>query len=441
MLKRSILYVGRNLTRTLLLFLIFLLVSTFSLSGLAVMGASEDTSAELRGTTGASFRIERNLATGGSSAQNNGMSYNTQEYVTDEMIEKIGEVDGIKAYTAQENSNLSLHDGNDEAMELIKTSSKWDSVGLNYISTAVGSFFSEYDTLFLSVKFELTQGRHITADDKQKIIISEDLAEKHDLNVGDKLYLYRDNWTTGTVNAGDDKKEVEIIGLFKIIEQQADRDSTAPSDLYENYVFVDMKTSKELGNWVEFEPERTGYETADFYVDDPAGLETIILNVQKINSIDWNNFNVTVNDEVYQRSASSMSNVENLIRILIICVVVISIGIVTMILTMWIKGRMRETGILMAVGISKASIVGQHIVEVGVIAVVAFLTTWFITPAVAKVSGSLFNSNILQETIIVTEGNYIAVCGIGIVLLLLAILISSFPIMRMKPREILSRMD
>ena len=441
MLKRSILYISRNFTRTLLLFSIITLVATFTLSGLAVMGASQDTSAELRGTTGASFRMERNLDTGGASAENNGMSYNTQEYVTDEMIEKIGKVDGIKAYTAQEDSSLSLHDENDEAMELIKTSSKWDSVGLNYISTSIGSFYSEFDKMFLTGKFELTEGRHITDEDEQTIIISEDLAEKYNLQVGDKLYLYRDSWTTGTVNAGDDKKKVEIIGIFKIVEQQADRDSTAPCDLYENFVFVDMVTSKYLGAWVEFEPERNGYETADFYVDDPAELETIIQNVQKIDDINWNNFNITVNNEVYQRSANSMSNVENLIRTMIIITIVISMGIITLILTMWIKGRMRETGILMAVGISKASIIVQHIIETVIIAVIAFGISWLIAPVAAKALGAVFGSKILTETIVVGMSDFLAVCSIGSLLLLISIVVSSLSIIRLKPREILSRMS
>ena len=441
MLKRSVLYVRRNSTRTLLLFIIFLLVTTFSLSGLAVMGASEDTSAELRGTTGASFTIERNLATGGTNSQGGGMPYNTQEYVTDEMIKEISKTDGVKAYNAKYRGYFGLHDINDNPMEMIKYSSKWDEVGLNYNCTGVGSFFSEYDSMFLSNKFELIEGRHLTNEDKKSIVISDSLAKKHNLKVGDQVYLYRDSWTTGAAKAGDDAVEVNITGIFKIIEEQPDKNSTVPYDLYENFVYANMGVVKDLASWVDFEPEREGYEYADFYVSDPERLETIVQNVQKINSIEWNNFNITVNDEVYQRSASSMSNVESLIRTMIIIIIVISMGIITLILTMWIKGRMRETGILMAVGISKKSIITQHMIETIIIAAVAFAASWAASPAVARILGTVFNPKLLRETIIVGAADFIAVYGVGSILLLLSVIISSLPIIRLKPSEVLSKLD
>lgn len=440
MLKRSILYVSRNLTRTLLLLAVFFLVTTFTLSGLAVMNASEDTSAELRGTTGASFRVERNLSTGSSNDMGGGMSFNTQEHISDAMLKEIASTDGIKAYNAQVYANLALYDSNNKPMEVVKYTSKWDGVGLNYTISTLGSFFSEYDKYFLTHSFELTEGRHITDEDRRVIIISEDLAQKCNLSLGDRVKLYCESWTTGGV-ADDDFKEVEVIGIFKVIEPQSEKENTAPSDLLENYVYADMNTLKELSDWVEFASERDGYEAADFYVNDPQQIESIIQNVYQIDSIDWNNFNITVNDEVYQRSASSMSNVESLIRTMIIIVIIISMGIITLILTMWIKGRMRETGILMAVGVSKIAVIIQHMFEAVMIAIVSFAASWFAAPATARIMGTIMNSQILTETIIINISDFLMVCSIGILLLLLSVVVSSLPIIRLKPREILSRMS
>ena len=100
-----------------------------------------------------------------------------------------------------------------------------------------------------------------------------------------------------------------------------------------------------LIDWVDDEAEREGYEYADFYVDDPEQLESIIRSVQEIDSINWNNFNVTVNDEVYERAAGSISNTTILIRTLIIVIIVISAGVVALFLSFWLKSRLRETGI------------------------------------------------------------------------------------------------
>ena len=43
----------------------------------------------------------------------------------------------------------------------------------------------------------------------------------------------------------------------------------------------------------------TKFQEADFYVTDAAQLESVINEVQSISSINWNNFIVTANDEVY----------------------------------------------------------------------------------------------------------------------------------------------
>ena len=43
-----------------------------------------------------------------------------------------------------------------------------------------------------------------------------------------------------------------------------------------------------------------GIEDAFFYVTDAAQLDSVIEEVQKISSINWNNYIITANDEVYQ---------------------------------------------------------------------------------------------------------------------------------------------
>ena len=45
--------------------------------------------------------------------------------------------------------------------------------------------------------------------------------------------------------------------------------------------------------------ENEGISEAYFYVSDAAQLDSVIEEVQKISSVNWNNFNITTNDEVY----------------------------------------------------------------------------------------------------------------------------------------------
>ena len=69
-----------------------------------------------------------------------------------------------------------------------------------------------------------------------------------------------------------------------------------PCGIFSNYAFC-SKTAMEAmcvnygdGNKIQ---------EADFYVTDAAQLESVINEVQSISSINWNNFIVTANDEVY----------------------------------------------------------------------------------------------------------------------------------------------
>ena len=68
----------------MLVFCLLLAITTLVLSGLAIADAQEEQSEELRGTTGASFTVERNLSTGGWANDSDG-TYSTQELITKDM--------------------------------------------------------------------------------------------------------------------------------------------------------------------------------------------------------------------------------------------------------------------------------------------------------------------------------------------------------------------
>ena len=96
---RAFLYTARKWKKSLLLFCLLLSITTLVLSGLAIADAQEEQTEELRGVTGASFTVERNLSTGGW-ASGNGGSYSTQEFITDEMLQEISSGDGVAGYDA-----------------------------------------------------------------------------------------------------------------------------------------------------------------------------------------------------------------------------------------------------------------------------------------------------------------------------------------------------
>ena len=419
---RAILYTIRKWKKTLLVFCLILSISTLVLSGLAIADAQEEQTEEVRGTTGASFTVQRDISTGGWSSGSGG-SYSTQEFMTEDMIREIASVDGIQGYDA---SLITLPrifnaDGGELEHE-------------NYSFYNYGSYNSQYHELFFSGRFELVEGSHITDDMPDGIIISKELAEWNGLKVGDTLtgIYYPENNTPAV--------DMEIVGIFDVVADKEDQVNMYDDSSYYEYssfVFCSMDAAEGLiKGWGE---DGDGISEAYFYVTDAAQLDNVIKDVQNISSINWNNYTITSNDEVYKNISSALSDTGTLITTLIIVITVVSMVLITLILFMSVRSRKRETGILLAVGIAKPAVVLQYLLETLLIAVPAFPLAYGCSRQVAGALGTLFGKT--AENVIVTPEHFMLVTIAGCILLIMAVLLSGIPTMRLKPRQILSQME
>ena len=416
---RAILYTVRKWKKTLLIFCLLLSITTLVLSGLAIADAKEEQAEEVRGTTGASFTVERDISTGGWTS-----GYSTQEFMTDDMIKEIAAVDGIAGYDASLITLPRFFNDKGEAFVTVE----------NFSYYCYGSYNSQYHELFLSGRFELVDGKHITDDMSNGVIISKELADRNNLKVGDTVtgIYYPENNTPAV--------DMEIVGLFDIVADKDDAvnmyDDSSYYD-YSNYVFCSMEAAKGLiKGWGE---DGDGISEAYYYVSDAAQLDSVIKEVQGISSVNWNNYKITSNDEVYQNISSSLSDTGTLITTLIIVITVVSMVLIILILSMSVRSRKREMGILLAVGIAKPSVILQYILETALIAVVAFPLAYLSSRQVAGAIGTLFGK--AAENVVVTPQHFALVAVVGGILLIIAVMVSCIPALRFKPKQILSQME
>ena len=419
---RAVLHTARKWKKTLLLFCLLLFITTLVLSGLAIADAQEEQAEELRGTTGASFTVDRNLSTGGWASDSDG-TYSTQELITMDMIQKIASVEGITGYDASNGGVPTLYDEEGNNLSLSPD-------GFAYY--AYGAYNSEFNSLFVSGRFELVEGSHITEDVTDGVILSQESVEKNGLKIGDKI--------TGIINPAynDPEVEMELIGVFDIVADKDDAVNMYDASTYwgyNQYAFCSNSVMEALA--VNYSDD--GIESAFFYVEDAAQLDNVIKNVQRIDSINWNNFIITANDEVYQNISSALSDTNTLITTLIVIVTVVSMVLITLILSMSIRSRKRETGILLAVGIAKPAVILQYALETMLIAIVAFPLAYLSSKQVAGALGTLFGKT--AANVIVTPQHFMMVAIVGGILLLAAVLVSSISAMRLKPKQILSQME
>ena len=347
-------------------------------------------------------------------------------------------MEGLAAFPS-----LELFTGNIPIEEEFRASSK-----------ILSTWKSEELTWFTSGQLTLTQGRHILPDDKNKGLISKDLAEKNGLKIGDKIQT-------------DKGVEIEIVGLFSPKEIEGINDQVTTYDKIQNLIITDLATLVAYENG----PAIQGFNELTVSVDDPQNMEEIISKVKEISGVDWKGFSFLVDNEDYENAASSLEQLSELVSTILMIALMVSIAILSLILTMWARTRIHETGVLLSVGISKLSILGQYIAEVLLIAIFAFSLSYFSASAIAGQMGNVLQSGQavteaqqedglsagtrgeagtdtgepeietpeLQVRVQLEEMGLLFLLGIGIVTVSAGI--SSISVMRLKPREILSKMS
>ena len=334
LLKRSFLYLFRKWKVSILLLLILFMVVTLTLSGIAVLNAEEQKTEEFKEATGTSFSVERNYGSGGMETDDKGNTYLKSDAITEDMINEIGSIDGIMGYNATvESISCVLKDG-----KYIPHSKKdlvgWDEVDSHTMS--ITNINSKYSNYFISNIFELVEGEHITPDTKNSIIVSEAYAKKNNLKIGDTLTVVNDPQND------DPFVDVEIIGIFRVVTDSVDdSDGKKIYDLaayfeYNDYVFLSNDLANKL--YVNYDDAGNGvYDVVDFYVSNPENLDSIIQKVKNIKDINWKNFNIYTDDEVYKNTQDSVDNSSTLIISLIVIAIIVSISVISIIVFMSIK--------------------------------------------------------------------------------------------------------
>lgn len=459
-LKRAFLYTMRKKTKTLILFLVLVTISTFILTGLSIYKAADDSALSLRQSVGGSIRLELD--------ENNRKNWQYQQAaggmlvdyvgapITDEDIQKIMSIDGIKAYNG-------LGDGSVFAKDFSFISGFSFGAGSDY-SRLPSVTDSEYFNFFTRKAFQLVEGRHIKEGDDHVVLISTAIAEKNALKLGDTITV---QCCYDSGNYSD--VSLTIIGIYAY---EADNEFNTTSTDKRNRLIIDHKAMQEI-----MQRDMIQYDNGvDFYVDDPREMERIASQIKALD-LDWDSFTLTMDNSAYEAVASPLTAMQNLIIWLIVGCVAVSVGILVLILSMWIKQRRHETGILLSVGISKSRILLQYTVEVLMIAIVAFGLSFFTSNLISQgVSDLIFHqvsesqplpeielpddgteyldiigqyipydtSNVetLESIQVIVSPDYLLYIYIfGTLLIAFSVSAASISVIQMKPKKILSQMS
>ena len=449
--KRAGLYLLRKKGKAISIFLLIMVVSTFLISCFSLLTASEKLASDIRGALGAAFYLR--ASTGVVSDENGEMTVTENHIrITDNEIKRIQNCGNIAYYNP---INYGYAKG--EQLTFIHGEKHAED---NNMGAVTALRYSALETDFVDEVLALAAGRHITEADTNAVLISSEVAAVNGLSVGDKIVLssselgeadgeYIDVWS------GERKETVvTIVGIYDILE--ADANVTATAGRQENRIYASIDVLTQLA---ASEPSVYTGEVG-FYVTDPKTLDEIVSKVQQIEEIDWKTHFIRTNDFQYSKISDSLTSLGDLIKILLACVSIVSAAILTLILTLRIRGRIPEAGILLGAGIPKGEIIKQFLLEVLSVAAIAFLFSYAASFGISHNLGNhlladfqpnLINAAALQNGmsdavsidsyLTLGIGKTLLIYGCQLIVVVLSVLLSSASILKLKPREILTKMS
>lgn len=285
--------------------------------------------------------------------------------------------------------------------------------------SVIGTGDSELHPSFQGTLHRIVEGRGV-GEGRAEALIHREFAEHNSLTVG----------STFTLTHGDAKVSLTVVGIF---DGKTDNPSGLPSGASQNQVFVDVASAQGLGAQPTVGRYLTG--SADQL---PSALRAAERAVPGLTLED--------NSAQFAPVLQAILGVKRLLTLLLVGLSIAGGCVLALVSTFWVRGRIREIGILLAVGKSKGTIVAQLALESGVFALLAAF--------IATVVGQLLSSHLARAVLAqaggevlsgvrltVSTSSVVISLGIGLLVVLAGVALGALPIVSQRPRRILSTMS
>lgn len=447
--KRAVLYITRKKKKSILMFFILFCIATAVLSGISIKKATSIARQNSSKETANTFEIQNNLAT------------NFTGTMPESLVNKVSKVNGIKNYDASV-QGIGLVFKQLQNVEPKNNTVQYTDKQYKNLFPVEAHKFTEYDTKFMSKSFRLVEGRHLVEGDKNKVLVHKALAEKNNLKVGDRIIGTKDSLDYNASKDAPSEYDLEIVGIFE--SQNTDR-MGSKLEIPENLILSDMNTLNALYGYSKGNSQ---YTSAVFNTN--KNVDDVISDVNKIQE-NWSLYNISKSDDTFLALSKSFDSLEKIVNMLLIGSIIVGIIVLSLVLAFWIQGRIHETGILLSIGVGKFKIISQYIIELLLISVLAFGTSYFSSKMISQNIGDAMvsqaskqavqevqqgfggmslgydaNTSLATQTvdgidIDVSLKEVLYVYAIGATIIISSVMISSSSIIRLKPKEILSKMS
>lgn len=211
----------------------------------------------------------------------------------------------------------------------------------------------------------IKDGTYFDEDSTDSAMISYEFANLNSLNVGDTITI-KNIYTESDIT-------LTIIGVYDSSEERANA----------NLIYMNTETAAKFLSDEDYNEGNYDVDNVNFYMTNSDNAEEF---VNKINSefteLAENNLKVAVDTSEYDSISGSIESVGGFANTILVIVIVAAVIIVTLIVTINVKDRRYEIGVLMSLGANKKNVVGQIASELLIVGTMGF--------ALASVTGTVF---------------------------------------------------
>lgn len=428
-LKRAIKYCTRQKLRSLLLFLTFTALSTTVLIAYSSERAVQRGTKQIKETVGASVRMEIDTNNqnnfGAAEDFGNGASGYTYQgdFITEKIIASISKLPDVVSYNAKSSEG---YWGIPKDFEIFPAMVNAPDLATPYPAVLDSSL----DIKFLNGTYKLEEGRHIKPEDSYVALLPKELADKNNLSVGDKI-----TFQDGVDEAGT--STFEIIGLFGGTEGTT-KQAITPDGIPANCGYIDINSFDKIYGL-------TGYDYLDIYTHSPEEAKELMETIKNLPEVKGKTFVFNLNTEDFDMVSAPLSSFGSMVDTAVWTIIVIGTLMIVLFLVLWTRSRKKEIAILLAIGRSKAEIVGQFLTENLLVALLSMFASMALSFGLGKQAGAFLISRAGEEvsnlSIHIAALDMLKVFGGGFVLICLAVIAASYTVIRLQPKDILTKME
>lgn len=442
-LYRSWIAVVRKPRRSAMLMLIITLVLTSLVSQAGVIAAVQSVQENINNNIGLGFNVysRNNVDNITQQAQSN-----SQNTVTDKAVDNTSNSDKSNGFVDYSQSGMSLEQAKKfSSIAGVKTSSYESETlasarGMQIVAATsgprldndkmasyvgvTGTTSSQLASGFQEGLYNLDSGKHIDAKSSHSAIVHKAFADKNKLHIGSEITLYQ----------GNHHAKVSIVGIFSGKMQTK---GILPSDSSENRIVTDIGTAFTLSGAKLVNAVRCVLNSEDL-------LNNALIKAKELSK---GKFDIEDNSARFSGVLQSVKSVKSMITMIFVVLGLVGILILGLVLVFFVRSRIHEVGVFMALGINKISIAAQMIAEIIIISAISACLSLIFGASVSRVVGNFMFSSIADSSIsslhipMLPLSQTVFALLIGFAMAIVALLLALIPLFTSRPRAILSAMS